>query len=206
MGTTPNYSWPYPESSDYVADGATAIENLADAADASLGAFTNRLGASGTIVYIGDYANGATLSAVDLNRLNSACILDDQSYNVPNASETIVSFGSGTELYDIGWHSTSTNPTRITPSAPGLYLATGKYTGGSSSINLAFSRFRKNGSVVVASVTILDGPGINGAHFTAYYVTMNGTTDYLEYAVYQNSGNSRTGQVQFGLFHLRTTT
>jgi len=35
-GTTPNNSWPYPESSDFVADGATAIENLADAIDASL--------------------------------------------------------------------------------------------------------------------------------------------------------------------------
>lgn len=33
MGTTANYSWPYPESSDFVADGATAIENLADAVD-----------------------------------------------------------------------------------------------------------------------------------------------------------------------------
>ena len=35
-GTTSNYSWPYPQSSDFVADGATAIENLADAIDASL--------------------------------------------------------------------------------------------------------------------------------------------------------------------------
>lgn len=43
MGTTPNYSWPYPESSDYVADGATAIENLADAADASLLSVRNGL-------------------------------------------------------------------------------------------------------------------------------------------------------------------
>jgi len=37
MGTTANNSWPYPESSDYVADGATAIENLADAIDSGLG-------------------------------------------------------------------------------------------------------------------------------------------------------------------------
>ncbi len=37
MGTTSNRSWPYPESSDYVADGATAIENLADAIDGSIG-------------------------------------------------------------------------------------------------------------------------------------------------------------------------
>lgn len=36
-GTTPNRSWPYPESSDFVADGATAIENLADAIDDTIG-------------------------------------------------------------------------------------------------------------------------------------------------------------------------
>jgi len=44
MGTTANYSWPYPESSDYVADGATAIENLADAIDTTvdgLGSWSN---------------------------------------------------------------------------------------------------------------------------------------------------------------------
>lgn len=40
MGTTANYSWPYPESTDFVADGATAIENLADAADATV--YANR--------------------------------------------------------------------------------------------------------------------------------------------------------------------
>lgn len=38
-GTTPNYSWPYPESSDFVADGATAIENLADAIDTTVETF-----------------------------------------------------------------------------------------------------------------------------------------------------------------------
>ena len=36
MGTTPNFSGPSPESSDFVADGATAIENLADAVDTTL--------------------------------------------------------------------------------------------------------------------------------------------------------------------------
>ena len=40
-GTTANNSWPYPESSDFVADGATAIENLADAIDTDLGTVSN---------------------------------------------------------------------------------------------------------------------------------------------------------------------
>jgi len=37
MGTTSNMSIPYPESSDYVADGATAMENIATQVDAKTG-------------------------------------------------------------------------------------------------------------------------------------------------------------------------
>jgi len=48
MGTTPTYSWPYPESSDYVADGATAIENLADAADTTVAGLESELDSIGT--------------------------------------------------------------------------------------------------------------------------------------------------------------
>jgi hypothetical protein len=34
--TTPNYGWPVPTSTDYVKDGATAIEALGDAIDATV--------------------------------------------------------------------------------------------------------------------------------------------------------------------------
>ncbi len=34
--TTPNFGWPVPTSTDLVKDGATAIEGLGDAIDASL--------------------------------------------------------------------------------------------------------------------------------------------------------------------------
>lgn len=47
MGTTPALDFPYPESSDYVADGATAIQNLAEAVEDTL------LGAN----YAGRYRN-----------------------------------------------------------------------------------------------------------------------------------------------------
>jgi hypothetical protein len=41
MGNTANNNWPYPESTDLVKDGATAIENLADAIDTTLGVYAN---------------------------------------------------------------------------------------------------------------------------------------------------------------------
>lgn len=70
MGTTANYSWPYPESSDYVADGATAIENLADAADASLLAVRNSL--------IVQYAHSSVSSSVG----NSTTTLADTGLSI----------------------------------------------------------------------------------------------------------------------------
>jgi hypothetical protein len=39
--TTPFYAWPVPTSTDYVKDGASAIESLGDAIDATLSGFLN---------------------------------------------------------------------------------------------------------------------------------------------------------------------
>lgn len=36
MALSPNYSWPEPDDSDFVKDGADAIRNLGDAIDATL--------------------------------------------------------------------------------------------------------------------------------------------------------------------------
>lgn len=41
MGTTPNYAIPYPEITDFVADGAVAMENIAERVDLVLASATN---------------------------------------------------------------------------------------------------------------------------------------------------------------------
>jgi hypothetical protein len=41
MGTTPNYAIPYPEITDFVADGAVAMENIAEKVDLVLASATN---------------------------------------------------------------------------------------------------------------------------------------------------------------------
>ena len=61
MGTTSNYSWPYPESSDFVADGATAIEDLADAVDQTLGGTTFNVNTSTGQIGIGTASPSAEL-------------------------------------------------------------------------------------------------------------------------------------------------
>jgi hypothetical protein len=41
MGTTTNNGWTYPESTDLVKDGATAIQTLADDIDTTLGVYAD---------------------------------------------------------------------------------------------------------------------------------------------------------------------
>lgn len=74
MGTTPNFSWPYPESSDYVADGATAIENLADAIDTTLAPR-----ASGRVGYAEKYGtpiHSNIISIQDISGLSMTVTVD----------------------------------------------------------------------------------------------------------------------------------
>lgn len=57
--TTPNYGWPVPTSTDYVKDGATAIEALGDAIDATV--FAN--GSSGlTLVTSASFSATSTIN------------------------------------------------------------------------------------------------------------------------------------------------
>ena len=102
MGTTANYSWPYPESSDFVADGATAIENLADAADATVGAI------------------GADVAEVQL-----VTILQD-TISLANGTNVTPSFS--TEIIDAGgWHGAGSNS--IVAPYDGVYLITANVVG-----------------------------------------------------------------------------
>jgi hypothetical protein len=64
---TPNYSWPVPTSSDYVKDGASAIEALGDAIDATVFG----IGSSG-LVLIKTQTIGTAVSSVNVTSAFSA--------------------------------------------------------------------------------------------------------------------------------------
>jgi hypothetical protein len=65
--TTPNYGWPVPTSTDYVKDGATAIEALGDAIDATVFG----LGSS-ALVLIKQQTIGTAVSSVTVTNAFSA--------------------------------------------------------------------------------------------------------------------------------------
>jgi hypothetical protein len=64
--TTPNYGWPVPTSTDYVKDGATAIEALGDAIDATV--FSQSPG----IVLLNTTTIGSAVSSVTVSSVFSA--------------------------------------------------------------------------------------------------------------------------------------
>ena len=65
MGTTTNYSWPIPEDTDLVKDGAEAIRDLGNAIDTSAADF------GGGLVHI-ETVSGSAVSAINVNDVFSA--------------------------------------------------------------------------------------------------------------------------------------
>jgi hypothetical protein len=74
--TTPNYGWDVPTSTDYVKDGATAIETLGDDIDASM--FTALAGKKAGMVLL----NTTTFSAVASQTINSVFSATYDTYMV----------------------------------------------------------------------------------------------------------------------------
>ena len=68
--TTPNYGWDVPTSTDYVKDGATAIETLGDDIDASLFSITSGLNVG--MVLITSVSIGTGVSSIPVSNCFSA--------------------------------------------------------------------------------------------------------------------------------------
>lgn len=122
------------------------------------------------------------------------CVLYEVSLAV--ASETFLPFGEGSEIIDTdGFHSTTVNPTRITPTVEGYYqfnFETSWLGGAYEGQNMAFGSVKlyKNGSMYSQSTGMnvyTDNWYLNGS--TVAYA--NGTTDYFEVYV-QGAQDSAT--------------
>jgi hypothetical protein len=88
--TTPNYGWPVPTSTDYVKDGALAIENLGDAIDATVFAIP-----AGGLVLINATTIGTTVSSVQIDNCFTSTYANYRivvSINACSAADTNVLF------------------------------------------------------------------------------------------------------------------
>lgn len=93
-GTTTNFGWTYPTSTDYVKDGATAIQTLATGIDTSM--FTPlSIVAAKTGAYT--LASGDQNKLIQLNGTFTVSVPTDATYNFAVGTQiNIVNIGSGT--------------------------------------------------------------------------------------------------------------
>lgn len=96
-GTTTNYAWTYPTSTDLVKDGATAIQTLATAQDTSL--YNKIWGASRVLAADNNYSNQTTYAdmsnAADKTALDLSVIKKQTSSVLLVTMSMPVSFTSG---------------------------------------------------------------------------------------------------------------
>lgn len=111
------------------------------------------------------------------------------------ADNTVTAITFDTEQYDNdGMHSTSTNTSRITPVRPGYYTffatvvwAHSAQTGAAALYRQSF--FRLNGATQLTNTIIsnVTTSGVVTTELTELDLQLNGTTDYVELMVKQNT-------------------
>ncbi len=112
--------------------------------------------------------------------------------SISDSTWTALSFGSGTEVFDYhGWHDTSTNPSRITPTKAGTALILARCAFAANATGIRVIAIRINGSAThVVEHQIPAGSAVNIAINCMVMYPVNGSTDYIEAFVYQSSGGA----------------
>jgi len=106
--------------------------------------------------------------------------------SIANATWTKIAFN--TKLFDTNTNYDASTNYRFTPTVGGYYQINANIFTSSSAAGLAFIAIYKNGSAYCYGNVV---PNTNGGYITANaLVQCNGSTDYIEIYVYQNSGVS----------------
>jgi hypothetical protein len=143
---------------------------------------------------------GDIITAADMNRALSGspekpmCILRrSTNLTVATAVQTAVPWDVE-DLDTHGWHSTSVNTSRITPTVAGWIRFSGQITYGAAAggPGRRALQFRRNGTTAHWGELIPGLAAANLAPFASRDISMNGTTDYIELVAFQDSGSSIT--------------
>lgn len=142
-------------------------------------------------------AVGDDILAAHINLLlqRPMCRLVQQAaQSIPNATATALTFGASSEEFDYTpapFHDTSTNNQRITPTVAGWYRFQGSYfTAGMTTPTARTAILRKNGTTNIAPGPRDAGATITSSIEVGALIQCNGTTDYVELVVQQNSSGA----------------
>ena len=194
MATTTNYGWATPDDTDLVKDGAAAIRTLGSSIDTS---FADLLG--GTTGQVLTKASGTDLdftfaTPAAATPTFAGCVLTNAA-NISLANNTTVTLTWDQEDFDTdGFHSTSTNTSRITIPAglAGKYLVTSKVQYTSNSNGRRIVQITKNGSNAWDFESA--SPGSTELQLQGVAIIDLAEGDYVETTAWQNSSVSLTAQ------------
>jgi hypothetical protein len=210
MATTTNYSWTTPDDTDLVKDGAAAIRTLGSSVDTTtkalnpsttLGDIEYRSSTANTNTRLGIGTTGQVLTvsggvpswaapASSTPSFVGVSCTGTGTQSISNGTFTAIAWN--TEEFDTdGFHSTSTNTSRITiPSGKaGKYLFTSHtFFDSISGTGRRFVRFYKNGSST--GIDFTETPPSSSAYVgISNTVILNlAVNDYVEAFAYQSSG------------------
>lgn len=141
----------------------------------------------------GDFAYDDTINYMIRRAVNRpTCVLTlPANISVSAAANVGLVYGAGSEILDdLGWHDTSVNTSRITPTYAGRYMVTANATFASNATGTRRTMVFKNAGVthVWASTGAVSGSSSN-INVTGI-IEMNGTTDYVQQCLYQDSGGA----------------
>lgn len=181
--TTPIYGFPYQTPTD-PPDGADLGHDLALSVETALDTVDDRLDIVET-----DLNTAEATILKPLVRMVQTVI-----QNLPDNTNTAITFTTE-EIDTHGFHSTSSNTSRVTPNVAGYYRCTGVvYHSTNTAITARAAWFRKNGttdlSPAVRKANVVNA--VNTSLEVTCIVAMNGTTDYVELIAYQDNTSSST--------------
>lgn len=90
-----------------------------------------------------------------------------------------------------GGHSTVTNTDRYTPQTAGRFQISGKISCAASAVSYRQAALFKNGAAITGGDTVLPASAVNHRQSTPIMTAVaNGSTDYFQIAMAQNSGGA----------------
>jgi len=189
--TTPNYGWPVPTSTDYVKDGAAAIEALGDAIDATVFGLP-----TGALTLIKNQTIGTTVSSVTITGAFSATY---------DAYKVVISGGlaSGSSNFNLVFGATTTG--YVWGSIYNNYGASVVGGGSTTASNIDLigngttAQLNFNVDVVnpfLAKPTQVNGFFIDPSNSGSTRGYLNNTTSYTDFKITPGSGTLTGGTVR----------